>query len=115
MSDAPSLRESDALSLKHRLARFADAILGALWDGDDLGAADIQDLAEKYGLIQEVGFDPRRHTDHLGVGAYPGDPWYVPAHDLKLTLRAAERAESARKDGSSPQNPAPTPPQEEGR
>lgn len=59
------------------LAAFANDVLRYLWDGDGLDGGDIQHLAEKRGLIQQVAFDPKRHDDHLGVGAYAGDPWYV--------------------------------------
>jgi hypothetical protein len=58
-------------------ARFARAVLAALWEGCDLDGGEVQDLAEKHGLIREVAFHPARHDDHLGVGAQVGDPWWV--------------------------------------
>ena len=49
------------------------------WPGYDLDGGDLQDLAEKFGLITPVegGFDPDKHHDDDHYGAEPGDPWYT--------------------------------------
>ena len=103
-SDAPSLRDPAALSVKQRLALFADDILDFLWDGSDLDGGDIQHLAEKWGVITEVKFDPRRHDDHYGYGVAPGDPWFVPSRGLRAAVRSAKTTLGNRKGGSSPHN-----------
>lgn len=99
-SDAPSLRESPKLQLRQRLALFANEVICSSWDGD-LDGADIQDLAEKYGLIREVAFDPRRHADNYGVGASRGDPWFTRAGGLTRAVRLARAELGNRKDGAS--------------
>ena len=95
-----------SLSLIDRLSLFADGILDFLWEGSDPDGGDIQDLAERLGLIENVGFDPEKHDDHLGVCLHPGDPWYQFAGDLRSAVSRAQAAESARKDGASPQTPS---------
>lgn len=73
-----------------KLAAFARDVLRSLWDGCDMGADKIQDSAEKHGLISCVAFDPAKHSDHLGVGVYPGDDWYVEHPDLAKLGRAGK-------------------------
>lgn len=72
------------------LARFARAVLRFLWDGCDLDGGDIQHLALKHGLIGRTRFDPAKHSDHLGVGAVPGDEWFVEQPWLKRLARSSE-------------------------
>lgn len=66
------------------LAGFARDVLWYLWEGSDLDGADLQELALKHGLILRTAFDPRKHADHLGVGVYPGDEWFVEHPSLRL-------------------------------
>lgn len=77
MTDHTALISSLEKDLTPKLAGFAREVLGALWEGYDLDGADIQELGLKYGLITREAFDPEKHTDHLGVGVYPGDEWFV--------------------------------------
>lgn len=70
-------RQAPAPAVQEGVRLFAKAVLrDGLWDGSSLDGADIQDLAEKHGLIENVGFDPEKHTDHYGVGLEAGDEWY---------------------------------------
>lgn len=75
-----------------RPAAFTRAVLRALWDGYDLDGADIQELGLKYGVIRRTVFNPAKHTDHHGVGANPGDEWFVEAPALSKAV-ARERSE----------------------
>lgn len=61
------------------LSGFAKVALDSLWDGSDLDGSEIQDAALQHGLIVQTTFDPNAHTDRHGVGAHPGDEWFVPA------------------------------------
>jgi hypothetical protein len=73
---------ADIEALRLRLERteaFTRAILLSLWGGEDLDGGDIQELGLKHGVIRRTTFDPTRHTDHLGVGAEPGDEWFETA------------------------------------
>lgn len=104
-SDEPSLRPScSALPLRQRLALFANELIAASWEGD-VDTLDVQTLAEKYGLIREVGFDPRRHDDHYGLGVERGDPWYTRVGGFTRAVRLARKAQKATHDGSSKQTP----------
>jgi hypothetical protein len=44
----------------------------------DVDAADLQTMAIKHGLLQEIegGFDPEHHEDQHGC-AEPGDRWFM--------------------------------------
>lgn len=58
-----------------KLVDFAKAVIRLAWQGD-VGGDEIQELAEKNGLIGEVPFDPKLHKDpDLCMEA--GQPWYV--------------------------------------
>lgn len=82
------VREPIDPRLSATLARFARDVLATLWEGCHLDGGEIQDLAEKHGLIREVSFHPARHTDHLGVGAQAGDPWWVEEKWLRKLANA---------------------------
>lgn len=91
-------------ALTPRLAAFARAVLWHLWEGCDLDGGDIQALALKHKLIRRVAFDPKKHTDTMGVGVYPGDDWYVENPAIRRLAKAAPadepRSGSATPDGS---------------
>lgn len=57
--------------------QFARKVIRAYaWSYDTPDGGDIQEWAEELGLIRNVGFDPKRHDDHLGLGLEVGDDWY---------------------------------------
>jgi hypothetical protein len=62
------------------LEAFARAMIRAFWDGCE-GGDLIQEQAEKFGLIEQVAFDPEKHTDPTGY-CEAGDPWFVFAGPL---------------------------------
>lgn len=79
------------LSLKQRMARFVREVMLNSWEGCDLDGGEAQDLALKHGLIRPTVYDPVKHG---AIGeAEPGDEIYVFSRDLKLTLRAARKAQ----------------------
>jgi hypothetical protein len=47
------------------------------WPEGGIDGFDLQDLAEKHGIILSVpgGFDPDKHNDD-GYGLESGDPWF---------------------------------------
>jgi hypothetical protein len=57
---------------------FAKDVMKDWPEGFDIDAADLQDMAIKHGLLQEVegGFDPEQHEDEHGC-AEPGDSWFM--------------------------------------
>lgn len=56
---------------------FGKAIMEA-WPECGVDGFDVQELAERHGIIVEVpgGFDPEIHSDPLGV-CEPGDAFYL--------------------------------------
>lgn len=52
------------------LKAFAREVIQLAWDAD-IGGADVQELAEKYGLIQPAIYVPEKHGHD--VEAEPGD------------------------------------------
>jgi hypothetical protein len=57
---------------------FAKDVMKYWPEGFDIDAADLQEMAIKHGLLQEVegGFDPEQHEDDHGC-AEPGDSWFM--------------------------------------
>lgn len=58
------------------LAKFAKECLAASWGGWDLDGGDVQDTAERLGIIQSVTFDPAIHHDPEGL-TEAGEKWFV--------------------------------------
>lgn len=58
------------------LEAFAKEIIRISWEGCD-GGDVIQEIAEKHGLIERVGFNPKIHEDPTGGDMEPGDTWFV--------------------------------------
>lgn len=76
--------EADAARIKEleegreKLAEFARLMIGEVsWAGSSIDGGDIQDRAEKLGLIAPVpgGYDPDKHGPN-DYDAEPGDIWY---------------------------------------
>lgn len=59
-----------ALTHHDNLKAFAHEVIQLAWDAD-IGGGDVQELAEKYGLIQPAIYYPERHGRN--VEADPGD------------------------------------------
>jgi hypothetical protein len=82
---------ADALAASQAdVARLTEARMDANWEafGREIMKAwpeggvdgfDLQDLAEKHGIIKAIpgGFDPATCDDALGVSPEPGDPWFL--------------------------------------
>lgn len=58
------------------LAEFANECLNASWGGWDLNGGDVQDTAERLGIIETVAFNPAVHYDRHGL-TEPGGKWFV--------------------------------------
>lgn len=84
------LSKNTAAPLTDRLAKFFDHMMEVVWEHSDPEGADIQDIAEKLGLIQRVDFDPNIHSDHYGIGLEPGDDWFQLAPDIRAALAKAK-------------------------
>lgn len=52
------------------------------WDGCDLDGCDVQDAALKFGIVEEVKYDPTVHGE-TECDVCPGDPWYVMVEDKR--------------------------------
>ena len=58
-----------------RLCRFAREIIGnSAFEGYDIGGDEVQDIAERLGLIVGCKYDPDRHGPSEYAEA--GDPYY---------------------------------------
>jgi len=51
------------------------AIIEGPWQGNYLDGCDVQDVAEKHGIIKRVLYDHEKHEAE-GVYCMPGDKWY---------------------------------------
>ncbi len=74
-------------SLAQRLARFLNYALERSWEASGMDGGDIQDIAQKYGLITETIYDPAIHGPN--GEAELGDTWFVTAPDVKALVRGA--------------------------
>jgi hypothetical protein len=60
-----------------RLRAFAAEVMERSWSGGDLDGGEAQELALKYGVIVNVGFDPSQDQDEWDAGLEAGDDWFV--------------------------------------
>jgi hypothetical protein len=72
---ADDLAEVEAL---RKWAALGMAVMEGWPEGGDLDGFQLQEMAEKAGVLYPVpgGFDPAVHTDQYG-GAEPGDDWFM--------------------------------------
>lgn len=70
------------------VAEFAKECLQVAFEGCGLDGGDIQDLAVKHGLIEQVAFDPSKHYDPEGV-TEDGDQWFAYTDGFKAALTGA--------------------------
>lgn len=61
------------------LREFALQVIDWAWEGYDPDGSDIQDLAEKHGLLAKVPYDPEKHNlpEWLEGEVQPGDDYYT--------------------------------------
>jgi hypothetical protein len=72
--------------MEEALKKFAVTIVRSTWgDSGELDGLQIQDLAEKLGVIVEVPYDPAVHGSN-DIGVLPGEPWFVFPDSLKDVL-----------------------------
>jgi hypothetical protein len=57
------------------LKEFARTMIANAFDGAGADGFEIQDEAEKLGLIRKVKYDPKKHG--ASDVCEPGDDWYV--------------------------------------
>lgn len=67
---------------KRALVEFTRHIIKTYAWGKEVDCGDVQDTAERLGLLVEVPYDPAVHGEN-DCDAQPGDPWYVFADALK--------------------------------
>lgn len=67
------------------LKNFAVDVLQWVFDGFDPDGSDIQDLAERHGLVRKVPFDPEKHNlpEWLEGEVEPGDDYFEFTEILK--------------------------------
>lgn len=65
------------------LREFARKVIQEALDGNDVCGGDIQDWAEKFGLIRPETYDPEKHGEHFLDVMEPGDTIYVYSEVLK--------------------------------
>jgi hypothetical protein len=60
-------------------ARLGAAVMEGWPEYGDLDGWQLQDAAEKAGVLVEVpgGFDPEIHEDTVGIDVQPGDDWFM--------------------------------------
>lgn len=73
-----------AETTQRRLAEFLKSALDCSWEGSHFDGADIQDTAQKLGLIVAEKYDPAVHGK--SAEAMPGDQWFAIAPDVKELL-----------------------------
>lgn len=74
----PSASDAERDAEIARLREFAAEVMERSWNGGDLDGGEAQELALKYGVIVQVGFDPSQgDRDDWDAGLEPGDPWFV--------------------------------------
>ena len=78
-------------SVERRLALFAASMLEYAWVGSDATGADIQEEAERLGIVVETKFDPDVHNDPSGASE-PGDPYFEIAADVRGVLDGTRTA-----------------------
>jgi hypothetical protein len=83
-----------------RLRAFAAEVMERSWSGGDLDGGEAQELALKYGVIVNVGFDPSQDQDEWDAGLEAGDDWFV----LAWKDRARNRANCA--GATKPETPS---------
>jgi len=78
---------------RDRLAEFTRNLIREAWDGCE-GCNEIQDHAQRLGLIVEEpgGYDPDKHGN--SCEAEPGEPWFVFADWLDDPLIAKEESDA---------------------
>jgi hypothetical protein len=81
------------MSELENLKKFAVSVVRGTWDVGSLDDADIQALAEKYGIIIETKYDPAIHGEH--EFAHAGDPWFEFPDWLKSATAEVDPAEGA--------------------
>lgn len=74
--------------------RFALRVINDSWMGGDVDGGDIQDWGEKYGLFEQVPYDPKIHGAGGGeMGIEPGDPIFVLTETAKQIEKELEELE----------------------
>lgn len=69
-----------------KLAEFASWVIrNAAWTGYDLDGGDVQDMAEKCGLISITKYSRDLHGDNE-FGVQTGDDWYEFSPEMKSAL-----------------------------
>lgn len=69
------------------LVGFADTIMRATFEGDNLDPEEIQDFAAAAGIVRRTRYDPQQHGTAGLETCEPGDDWYEFAEWFRL-LRA---------------------------
>lgn len=83
--------------VERRLALFLASVCEMSWTGD-VDAADVQEEAERLGLITKEPFDPATHHDPSGV-AEAGDTFYVIASDVRGVIDGTLPPSAVRTEG----------------
>jgi len=74
---------SDANRPQPDWERFGRAIMAGWPNTCDFDCFEVQDLAERCGVLLKVQFDPEKHACEASeyYGVQPGDRWFVPNYE----------------------------------
>lgn len=87
--------------VERRLALFAASMLEISWTGSDPICADIQEEAQRLGLVVETKYDPAVHHDPSGASE-PGDTYFEIAADVRGLLDgSAQRSDETAHTGAT--------------
>jgi hypothetical protein len=84
----PASGQTTAERDRNVLAYLVDTLAEIAFDAGDYDGCDIQADMTRLGVLEQVAFDPARHTDHSGE-AVAGDIWFEFSDYGKGLIRVA--------------------------
>ena len=84
METLPKKKDAEARALAHRhaLKEFVKWVIQESWENYDVCSQDIQNKAVKFGLLEEVSYNPEKHGPNE-YDSEPVDEWFVFVTELR--------------------------------